>query len=181
MSLPMSPVSPINTTTSTSTTTTPLSPPSLIENSSHPLSTSISNNSITSDSSLDSNTSTSSTTTTTNYGTKTPSGNARIFNCTLCQRAFTREEHLTRHTLSTHNKLKPFTCGICSRPFSRRDLLLRHAKIYIKEVKLPSVGLERAINTATKIMTVKVVPIPILIRPIRMVRNKNRKMTRKKD
>ena len=178
----MSPVSPINTTTSTSTTTTPLSPPSLIEHSSHPLSTSISNNSITSDSSLDSNTSTSSTTiTTTNYGTKTPSGNARIFNCTLCQRAFTREEHLTRHTLSTHNKLKPFTCGICSRPFSRRDLLLRHAKIYIKEVKLPSVGLERAINTATKIMTVKVVPIPILIRPIRMVRNKNRKMTRKKD
>ena len=43
-------------------------------------------------------------------------------------------------------------------------------KIYIKEVKLPSVGLERAINTATKIMTVKVVPIPILIRPIKIGR-----------
>ncbi|KAG2730795.1 hypothetical protein G9P44_005944 [Scheffersomyces stipitis] len=65
---------------------------------------------------------------TTNYGTKTPSGNPRIYNCKQCNRAFTREEHLTRHTLSTHNKLKPFTCGICSRPFSRRDLLLRHAK-----------------------------------------------------
>lgn len=63
-----------------------------------------------------------------NYGTKTPSGNPRIYNCKTCQRAFTREEHLARHTLSTHNKLKPFTCGICSRPFSRRDLLLRHAK-----------------------------------------------------
>ncbi|KAK6463086.1 hypothetical protein DFJ63DRAFT_334644 [Scheffersomyces coipomensis] len=63
-----------------------------------------------------------------NYGTKTPSGNPRIYNCQQCNRAFTREEHLTRHTLSTHNKLKPFTCGICSRPFSRRDLLLRHAK-----------------------------------------------------
>lgn len=63
-----------------------------------------------------------------NYGTKTPSGNPRIYNCKTCLRAFTREEHLTRHTLSTHNKLKPFTCGICSRPFSRRDLLLRHAK-----------------------------------------------------
>lgn len=62
------------------------------------------------------------------YGSKTPSGNARIFNCKQCNRAFTREEHLTRHTLSTHNKLKPFICGICSRPFSRRDLLLRHAK-----------------------------------------------------
>lgn len=64
----------------------------------------------------------------TNYGTKTASGNPRIFNCEKCKRAFTREEHLTRHVLSTHNKLKPFTCGICSRPFSRRDLLLRHAK-----------------------------------------------------
>ncbi|ODV77066.1 uncharacterized protein CANTADRAFT_27458, partial [Suhomyces tanzawaensis NRRL Y-17324] len=63
-----------------------------------------------------------------NYGSKTASGNPRIYNCKQCNRAFTREEHLTRHTLSTHNKLKPFTCGICQRPFSRRDLLLRHAK-----------------------------------------------------
>ncbi|EGW31408.1 uncharacterized protein SPAPADRAFT_61969 [Spathaspora passalidarum NRRL Y-27907] len=65
---------------------------------------------------------------TANYGTKTAGGNPRIYNCKMCSRAFTREEHLTRHTLSTHNKLKPFTCGLCSRPFSRRDLLLRHAK-----------------------------------------------------
>ncbi|CAN3373023.1 hypothetical protein DIRU0_C14796 [Diutina rugosa] len=64
----------------------------------------------------------------TNFGSKTASGNPRIYNCKQCSRAFTREEHLTRHTLSTHNKLKPFSCGICQRPFSRRDLLLRHAK-----------------------------------------------------
>ena len=63
-----------------------------------------------------------------NFGSKTASGHSRIFNCKLCERAFTREEHLTRHVQSTHNKLKPFVCGICSRPFSRRDLLLRHAK-----------------------------------------------------
>lgn len=62
------------------------------------------------------------------YGTKTATGNSRIYNCKHCHRAFTRDEHLTRHILSTHNKLKPFVCGICSRPFSRRDLLLRHAK-----------------------------------------------------
>ncbi|RCK57812.1 Transcriptional regulator of yeast-form-adherence 4 [Candida viswanathii] len=108
-SSPTSPVSPLNSAAG--------------DHSSLPLSASISNNSITSDSSVDSHSSQNS-----NYGTKTPSGNSRIYNCTLCQRAFTREEHLTRHTLSTHNKLKPFTCGICSRPFSRRDLLLRHAK-----------------------------------------------------
>lgn len=64
----------------------------------------------------------------TNFGSKTPLGNPRIYNCKQCERAFTREEHLNRHTLSTHNKLKPFSCGICQRPFSRRDLLLRHAK-----------------------------------------------------
>lgn len=63
-----------------------------------------------------------------NFGSKTASGNPRIFNCKECNRAFTREEHLTRHTQSTHNKLKPFCCGICKRPFLRRDLLLRHAK-----------------------------------------------------
>lgn len=62
------------------------------------------------------------------YGTKTATGNSRLFNCKHCQRAFTREEHLTRHILLTHNKLKPYVCGICTRPFSRRDLLLRHAK-----------------------------------------------------
>ena len=61
-------------------------------------------------------------------GTKTPHGNPRSFNCGSCNRAFTREEHLSRHVLLTHNKLKPFVCGLCSRAFSRRDLLLRHAK-----------------------------------------------------
>lgn len=62
------------------------------------------------------------------YGTKTSTGNSRVYNCKHCQRAFTREEHLSRHILLTHNKLKPFICGICLRPFLRRDLLLRHAK-----------------------------------------------------
>lgn len=62
------------------------------------------------------------------YGSKTRLGNPRIYDCSQCSRAFTREEHLTRHTLSTHNKLKPFACGICLRAFLRRDLLLRHAK-----------------------------------------------------
>lgn len=61
-------------------------------------------------------------------GSKTAQGNSRLHNCESCQRAFTREEHLSRHILLTHNKLKPFVCGICARAFSRRDLLLRHAK-----------------------------------------------------
>lgn len=78
------------------------------------------------------------------YGSKTASGNSRLFNCLKCNKAFTREEHLTRHILSTHNKLKPFICGICSRPFSRRDLLLRHAKNLHK-------GLEKSISRIRKL------------------------------
>ncbi|KAF7999004.1 hypothetical protein HF325_006536 [Metschnikowia pulcherrima] len=62
------------------------------------------------------------------FGTKTPTGNSRLYNCKQCERAFTRYEHLSRHIMLTHNKLKPFACGICTRAFSRRDLLLRHAK-----------------------------------------------------
>lgn len=62
------------------------------------------------------------------FGSKTPTGNSRLYNCKECDRAFTRYEHLSRHVMLTHNKLKPFACGICSRAFSRRDLLLRHAK-----------------------------------------------------
>lgn len=78
------------------------------------------------------------------YGTKTATGNLRIFNCSHCQRAFTREEHLTRHILLTHNKLKPYVCGICLRPFSRRDLLLRHAKNLHQ-------GLEEAVSRIRKL------------------------------
>lgn len=79
-----------------------------------------------------------------NFGSKTPSGNSRVFNCLKCDKAFTRDEHLTRHILSTHNKLKPFVCGICNRPFSRRDLLLRHAKNLHQ-------GLEKSINRLRKL------------------------------
>ncbi|EDO16633.1 hypothetical protein Kpol_529p13 [Vanderwaltozyma polyspora DSM 70294] len=56
----------------------------------------------------------------------TPSGKPRLFVCSICTRAFARQEHLTRHERS-HTKEKPYCCGICQRKFSRRDLLLRHA------------------------------------------------------
>lgn len=78
------------------------------------------------------------------FGSKTAGGNARIFTCSKCEKSFTRDEHLTRHILSTHNKLKPFVCGLCDRPFSRRDLLLRHAKNLHE-------GLEKAINRLRKL------------------------------
>ncbi|AMD22974.1 HHR205Cp [Eremothecium sinecaudum] len=56
----------------------------------------------------------------------TPSGKPRLFVCSVCTRAFARQEHLIRHKRS-HTNEKPYICGICDKRFSRRDLLLRHA------------------------------------------------------
>ena len=56
----------------------------------------------------------------------TPSGKPRLYVCSVCTRAFARQEHLKRHQRS-HTKEKPFACRICSRKFSRRDLLMRHS------------------------------------------------------
>lgn len=56
----------------------------------------------------------------------TPSGLPRTFVCNVCTRAFSRQEHLTRHQRS-HTNERPYECGICDRNFTRRDLLLRHA------------------------------------------------------
>lgn len=56
----------------------------------------------------------------------TPSGLPRLFVCKVCTRAFSRQEHLTRHERS-HTNERPYECGICDRNFTRRDLLLRHA------------------------------------------------------
>ena len=56
----------------------------------------------------------------------TPSGLRRLFVCNVCTRAFSRQEHLTRHERS-HTNERPYECGICDRNFTRRDLLLRHA------------------------------------------------------
>jgi hypothetical protein len=54
--------------------------------------------------------------------------------CRTCARAFSRLEHLSRHTLS-HTKEKPFQCGACSRWFSRRDLVLRHQrKVHVSPI-----------------------------------------------
>ncbi|KAK5778580.1 hypothetical protein RI543_004248 [Arxiozyma heterogenica] len=55
----------------------------------------------------------------------TPSGLRRLFVCNVCIRAFSRQEHLTRHERS-HTNERPYECGMCDRNFTRRDLLLRH-------------------------------------------------------
>ncbi|KAL2798489.1 hypothetical protein BJX66DRAFT_47757 [Aspergillus keveii] len=47
------------------------------------------------------------------------------FCCTICQRGFTRIDHLKRHHLR-HSGLKPYSCVFCSESFARCDNLRDH-------------------------------------------------------
>ncbi|EMC98763.1 hypothetical protein BAUCODRAFT_379795 [Baudoinia panamericana UAMH 10762] len=49
-----------------------------------------------------------------------------LYQCSVCQRAFARVDHLGRH-VRTHTLEKPYECEVCGKQFSRVDLLKRHA------------------------------------------------------
>jgi len=60
-----------------------------------------------------------------------PSGKPRIFGCDLCDKAYTRRDHLNRHRL-VHGGVRDHVCSVCNKEFYRKDKLRRHEQTHLK-------------------------------------------------
>ncbi|XP_054925252.1 zinc finger Y-chromosomal protein 1-like [Dermacentor andersoni] len=48
------------------------------------------------------------------------------FDCFLCAKKFSREQHLVRHVMTLHSRVETFRCHLCPSKFSRKDNLVAH-------------------------------------------------------
>ncbi|KAH6972215.1 hypothetical protein BKA56DRAFT_115644 [Ilyonectria sp. MPI-CAGE-AT-0026] len=67
------------------------------------------------------------------------------FQCTLCQRSYTRQENLDGHMNSAHLGARPYACSTCGKEFARKSDRTRHEKIHLRlpinsKVKIPNLG-----------------------------------------
>lgn len=58
------------------------------------------------------------------------------FNCSDCDRSFTRKENLTSHINAVHLKLRPYKCSECGRSFARKGHLNIHTKLVHEDTKI---------------------------------------------
>ncbi|KAL4972554.1 hypothetical protein BDW66DRAFT_120380 [Aspergillus desertorum] len=61
----------------------------------------------------------------------TASPGAKPLICRVCDKGFSKAEHLRRHE-RCHTGSKPFVCKECRRPFARQDALTRHEKLHTR-------------------------------------------------
>lgn len=59
----------------------------------------------------------------------------RIHTCDLCDKSYTRRDHLNRHR-AIHSGVKDHVCSYCNKEFYRKDKLKRHEQIHMKDVDL---------------------------------------------
>ena len=57
--------------------------------------------------------------------------------CYLCNKSFSRKEHLTRHLKSVHFKEKPYQCPHCEKRFAEKSNLKRHVRTHTGEKSHP--------------------------------------------
>ncbi|KAI3036084.1 WLM domain family protein [Aspergillus niger] len=69
--------------------------------------------------------------TTTSSPTTTTTSAVKTLICRVCQKGFSKAEHLRRHE-RCHTGSKPFICKECRRPFARQDALTRHEKLHTR-------------------------------------------------
>lgn len=58
----------------------------------------------------------------------------KIHECSVCNRTFTRAEHLRRH-MAIHLNSTPYNCEICDRKFSRSDHMVQHFRVHHPHVR----------------------------------------------
>lgn len=55
-------------------------------------------------------------------------GPSKVYPCAVCERVFTRSDHLKRHR-DTHSNFRPYNCSYCLRLFSRKENQKRHESL----------------------------------------------------
>lgn len=70
----------------------------------------------------------------------------KIYPCDVCERVFTRSDHLKRHK-DTHINFRPYNCAYCHRLFSRKENQKRHESLCKLKIMQNGISQDASINS----------------------------------